>query len=162
MDRLLLHHDKEGPRRVRRVPGIPVSKPVCEGLLEELEKWVERDIVRRQKPSEVRERTNIRASHYMILTSPKAFSTGENGGNGSGKSVSAKARVAAAKLAKYADMWEMARRALVEVDPAFAAVYTAVAFTKNFVGSPHIDTQNTGPFYGLALGDFVAPVRTRV
>eukprot|EP00415_Alexandrium_ostenfeldii_P002510 UN2510 len=26
--------------------------------------------------------------------------------------------------------------------------------TKHFVGSPHVDTENVGPFYGLALGDF--------
>ena len=44
------------------------------------------------------------------------------------------------------------------MDPDFAECYTAVAFTKNFQGSPHIDTQNSGPFYGLALGDFRAVV----
>lgn len=26
--------------------------------------------------------------------------------------------------------------------------------THRFVGSPHIDTSNIGPFYGLAIGDF--------
>ena len=41
-----------------------------------------------------------------------------------------------------------------EVDADHADRFTAVAFTKNFRGSPHIDTQNIGPFYGLALGDF--------
>ena len=43
-----------------------------------------------------------------------------------------------------------------EADPDYAARYTAVAFTRNFEGSPHIDTQNIAPFYGLALGDFSA------
>ena len=46
--------------------------------------------------------------------------------------------------------------------PAFPALFSSsnycffgeVAFTMNFEGSPHIDTQNSGPFYGLALGDF--------
>ena len=42
--------------------------------------------------------------------------------------------------------------ALVEVDPSFE--FTAAAFTHGFVGSPHIDKQNLGPFYGLALGNF--------
>ena len=36
----------------------------------------------------------------------------------------------------------------------FFAQFTHIAITKNFQGSPHIDTQNIGPFYGLALGDF--------
>ena len=29
-----------------------------------------------------------------------------------------------------------------------------IAVTKNFTGSPHIDTLNVAPFYGLSLGDF--------
>ena len=41
-----------------------------------------------------------------------------------------------------------------DVDADYAAEFTAVALTKNFRGSPHIDTQNIGPFYGLSLGDF--------
>ena len=41
-----------------------------------------------------------------------------------------------------------------EVDVEFADKYTAIAVTKNFVGSPHIDTQNIGPFYGMSMGDF--------
>jgi hypothetical protein len=40
------------------------------------------------------------------------------------------------------------------VDPSFAERYTAIAVTKQFEGSPHIDTENIAPFYGLALGDF--------
>ena len=43
---------------------------------------------------------------------------------------------------------------LASVDPTFAKTFSALAVTKNFRGSPHIDKQNTGPFYGLALGNF--------
>ena len=32
--------------------------------------------------------------------------------------------------------------------------HTHIAVTKNFTGSPHIDTLNVAPFYGLSLGDF--------
>ena len=67
-----------------------------------------------------------------------------------------KAELAARKVAAHSKLWELAREAANEVDPDFAAKYTAVAYTKNFEGSPHIDTRNTGPFYGLALGDFNA------
>jgi len=30
----------------------------------------------------------------------------------------------------------------------------ALAVTHNFIGSPHIDKQNKGPFYGLSMGNF--------
>lgn len=43
---------------------------------------------------------------------------------------------------------------MLSVDPEFARKYTALAVTHGFQGSPHIDKQNIGPFYGLALGDF--------
>jgi len=37
-----------------------------------------------------------------------------------------------------------AKQALSEVDAQHAARFTAIAMTKNFIGSPHIDTQNIG------------------
>ena len=43
---------------------------------------------------------------------------------------------------------------MVFVDPDFATKYTALAVTHNFIGSPHIDRQNVGPFYGISFGDF--------
>jgi hypothetical protein len=47
-----------------------------------------------------------------------------------------------------------AEKAMISVDPKFARTYAALAVTQGFQGSPHIDKQNIGPFYGLALGDF--------
>ena len=44
--------------------------------------------------------------------------------------------------------------AIREVDVEFADAFTALAVTYGFQGSPHIDKQNIGPFYGLALGRF--------
>ena len=41
-----------------------------------------------------------------------------------------------------------------EVNPAHWDAMTAVAFTRNFRGSPHIDTENVGCFYGLSLGEY--------
>ena len=40
------------------------------------------------------------------------------------------------------------------MDASFADRCTEVAVTYGFSGSPHIDKQNCGPFYGLALGTF--------
>jgi hypothetical protein len=44
--------------------------------------------------------------------------------------------------------------AIEQVDQEFASRFTALAVTKNFRGSPHIDTLNVGPFYGLSMGEF--------
>jgi hypothetical protein len=147
MERLLTNYARTMPRAIRRIQGVPVSRKVCCALQEEMDKWVATDLARRQLPNEVRERPTIDAQHYMILTSVNAFAN----------KTSHKAKRAAWKLGNYQDMWDCARAVLEEVDPAFTDKCTAVAFTKNFVGSPHIDTENLGPFYGLALGDFVAP-----
>ena len=35
---------------------------------------------------------------------------------------------------------------MATVDQEFANVFTGLAVTKGFVGSPHIDTTNIGPF----------------
>ena len=43
---------------------------------------------------------------------------------------------------------------MCSVDFAFARSVSAIAVTHNFVGSPHIDKQNTGPFYACSFGDF--------
>ena len=67
---------------------------------------------------------------------------------------SAKARLAAAKLRRHARIFDLAYEIIAGVDSEFAEAYTAIAVTKQFEGSPHIDTENVAPFYGLALGDF--------
>ena len=57
--------------------------------------------------------------------------------------------------ALYQKIWSFAEAALREVDPEYAANnWSALAVTKNFRGSPHIDKQNRGPFYGLAVGNY--------
>lgn len=63
-----------------------------------------------------------------------------------------KAAKETAKLERHKELWSLAAEAMAEVNPSFN--YTAAAFTHNFCGSPHIDKQNLGPFYGIALGDF--------
>lgn len=140
MQRLLAHYEKEGPRAIRKVQGVPVSSGVCAALLNELKAWVKSIDYKKH----TNDRPTISAQHYMIIRSPADFADKET----------AKAGKAAAKLARYSELWSLAARAMQEVDADFAKKYTAVAFTSNFEGSPHIDTQNIGPFYGMALGDF--------
>ena len=43
---------------------------------------------------------------------------------------------------------------MVAHDLQYSKEFTSIAFTRNFQGSPHIDTQNIAPFYGLSMGDF--------
>ncbi|KAL9178435.1 hypothetical protein ACHAXT_003765, partial [Thalassiosira profunda] len=132
---LLQCYADHGPREVRREEGVPISPQRQAALLREFEAidW----------PRTTRERPKIRAEYYMILQKP-----------GSGKPDSAKTKLESAKLTKYRSIFDLAVETLKEVDAAFAERFTALAVTKNFVGSPHIDTLNVGPFYGLSLGDF--------
>ena len=151
---LLRCYGKRGPRRVRREGGVPVARDRLAALRAELDAvhW----------PTTTRERPKIRAERYMILQKP-----------GSGKSDSARTKKENSKLMKYKRLFDLAVETLGDIDSAFAKEFTALAVTKNFgkshqglqllldftlhllhfppVGSPHIDTLNVGPFYGLSL-----------
>jgi predicted heme/steroid binding protein len=138
MNALLAAYAQAGPRRVQCYEGIPVRADLCDALLAALRNW------ERQHPHNNRPALN--AQSYMILRSPAEF----------GSKDSKNALAAAAKIEEWTELWCLATAALTEADPLFAASFTALAVTCNIVGSPHIDKQNTGPFYGLALGDFAA------
>lgn len=135
MSTILSCYEKHGPRQICKVQGIPASSQRIASLLLELDAipW----------PTTTRERPKIRAEYYMILQKP-----------GSGISDSVKTKKETAKLTRYQSLFDEAVAALTEIDPTFAQRFTALAVTKNFVGSPHIDTLNVGPFYGLSLGEF--------
>jgi RNA recognition motif-containing protein len=49
-------------------------------------------------------------------------------------------------------LWELASAVLQDMDPSFS--YSSLAVTKNFVGSPHVDMNDTSPQYAISLGDF--------
>ena len=51
-------------------------------------------------------------------------------------------------------MWGLAAQVIAAADPEYAEAYSAIAVSKGFVGSPHIDTYDVGPQYALSLGDF--------
>ncbi|CAB9499690.1 expressed unknown protein [Seminavis robusta] len=137
MNHMLEAYQRHCPNREKvHFQGRPVDPRILQPLLQKLQEWVH------EQRATPRERPKIRASHYMILRSPEEFSTDH----------STKQRLAAAKLQKHQALWDLAKAALSHVDPHHR--FTALAVTHNFVGSPHIDTQNIGPFYGIALGDF--------
>lgn len=132
MKTLLESYSKHGDREIRKEIGIPVSFQKQTALLAELNavNW----------PRTTRERPKIRAEYYMILQKP-----------GSGKADSVRTKTETAKLTRYKKLFDLAVETLTEIDPLFADRFTALAVTKNFVGSPHIDTLNVGPFYGMSL-----------
>ena len=151
MDRLLLLYQEEASdknntqvynvddngRAVVHVSGVRADQSICDRVLDAMkELWSTAPIGSRERPS-------IRAEDYMILCSPTMF-----------EATSQKAAKAACKLKKYQALWDLAYEAMHSVDPVYASQYTAVAVTHNFVGSPHLDKQNTGPFYGFAVGSF--------
>jgi hypothetical protein len=137
MRRLLTHYEtSERPRRTIRVKGSLISEELQKELLAELQKWRARHTTNT--------RPSINAKSYMILRSPMEFQ----------QKNSSKARIAAKKLQQNEQLWKYAKMAIEQVDPEFACNFSALAVTFDFTGSPHIDKQNTGPFYGLALGDF--------
>ena len=90
----------------------------------------------------------VDAQSYMILRSPYEFE--EKLRRLGSRSASAAER----RFVQNARLWRLAAAAMATVDADFAARFTGLAVTRGFRGSPHIDTTNTGPFYGLALGDF--------
>lgn len=135
MSQLLACYQECGGRHIRAERGIPVRQERLDALLYELEAihW----------PHTTRERPKIKAEYYMILQKP-----------GSGQPHSAKTQRETAKLQKYHRLFDLAVETIQEVDDDFSKKFTALAVTKNFTGSPHIDTLNIGPFYGIALGDY--------
>mmetsp|Transcript_23212 Transcript_23212/g.44206 ORF Transcript_23212/g.44206 Transcript_23212/m.44206 type:complete len:455 (-) Transcript_23212:105-1469(-) len=134
-------------RTVRQERGVPVSQDILQGLLREMEAiaW----------PGTTRERPKIAAEYYMILQKPvveDALNRGDSSTIDTNNSMNAKRQ--AAKLEKYRAIWDKAVDAIEKTDKEFADRFTALAVTKNFQGSPHIDTLNVGPFYAISMGEF--------
>eukprot|EP00537_Pseudo-nitzschia_pungens_P014918 CAMPEP_0172410836 /NCGR_PEP_ID=MMETSP1061-20121228/77088_1 /TAXON_ID=37318 /ORGANISM="Pseudo-nitzschia pungens, Strain cf. pungens" /LENGTH=729 /DNA_ID=CAMNT_0013147039 /DNA_START=129 /DNA_END=2317 /DNA_ORIENTATION=- len=78
-----------------------------------------------------------------------------NKANNNNNKKSRRALRKAKKLERYRKLWELGISALRDVDPVFADQHcTEIAVTYGFSGSPHLDKQNCGPFYGLSLGTF--------
>jgi hypothetical protein len=130
---------QRGMRKIIRTSGILIEDAsLLDNLLLALTEW------KNGWTNKNNERTAIDAENYMILTSPASW---ENLGRN-------KRQKAEAKLNANITIWKLAKQVMESVDEEFAEKYTALAVTHNFIGSPHIDRQNVGPFYGLSVGDF--------
>jgi hypothetical protein len=138
MKLLLQEYANDGPRTIVRARGVPLEDKT---LVDQLT-----DCLRNLSwPTTTRERPKVQAFRYFTLQRPDTKFTVETG---------AKAKLNAAKLEKYAEIWELLNKAIAIADPEFAVAYTGVAVTNGFKDSPHIDTENIGPFYAISLGDF--------
>eukprot|EP00531_Pseudo-nitzschia_arenysensis_P001702 CAMPEP_0116152642 /NCGR_PEP_ID=MMETSP0329-20121206/20791_1 /TAXON_ID=697910 /ORGANISM="Pseudo-nitzschia arenysensis, Strain B593" /LENGTH=524 /DNA_ID=CAMNT_0003649439 /DNA_START=35 /DNA_END=1609 /DNA_ORIENTATION=- len=130
-------------RTIRQEHGVPLDQTLLQELLVEMEAI--------QWPRTTRERPKIAAQGYVILQRPPP-STIE--AEASTKVQTKKEKREADKLQRFTGIWNKAVEAIESVDKEFARSFTALAVTKNFTGSPHIDTLNIAPFYGIALGEF--------
>mmetsp|Transcript_27520 Transcript_27520/g.49174 ORF Transcript_27520/g.49174 Transcript_27520/m.49174 type:complete len:462 (-) Transcript_27520:361-1746(-) len=143
-----------GTRRLVHTAGAPVDADMLWELHLELCAWA----ARQDKAGRMRERPSIRSRNYLILRRPE---DGEDGATGeemqpSSGRANRKAHYHGKKMRQNRALWELALRIVTSVDPEWAKTkFCHLAVTQNFEGSPHIDKQNTGAFYGLSLGDFV-------
>ena len=126
-------------RTLVRVQGTPVSAGIRAKILNVLREWSSTGL----SSGSTRERPSIQASSYMILRSPAHM-----------LQLGKKTIKELEKFQTHEKIWTLAMAALKQVDSEFAARVTALAVTHNFTGSPHIDKQNIGPFYGMSLGNF--------
>lgn len=130
--------------------GTPVSSYLIDKLLVELRAWTKET----GKINKNRERPSIQANNYMILRAPKDEDVKTHDLTKASTRASRREKRKGKKLEKYRKIYDLALEALKEVDPVFAETCTEIAVTYGFIGSPHIDKQNCGPFYGFSLGDF--------
>lgn len=128
-------------RKLVRSWGTPVPMSVLAEVGRELEAWSHRYDAYQERPM-------IRASQYMVLRSPSEAEE---------KIIKLGSRRAGSAIRKYhqnKSLWVAAKAAMETVDQDFSRAFTGLAVTKGFRGSPHIDTTNIGPFYGLSWGGF--------
>ena len=144
MERLLECYENEGMmdqttgieiRKRVYVQGTPVDEVLVNELLDELRCWTKDTGLDNKN----RERSSIDARNYMILRKPKLnIGEGEQGSDAIETKISRRAMRKARKMNKYLKLWDLALKALQQVNPEFAEQCTEIAVTFGFKGSPHI------------------------
>jgi len=145
----ILNHGKDARPRIY-VNGTSVDPTLIDKILIELRLWTKETMNNnKNKCYKNRERPSIDARNYMILRAPNNSEKKKDNSSSSRRAIRQ-----AKKFQKYQKIWDLALQALKETDSEFATRCTEIAVTYGFQGSPHIDKQNCGPFYGFALGNF--------
>lgn len=142
-------------RKTLRLDGTSVNEELLHNILAELREW--RGNKRRGGGiGQNRERPSIDAECYMILRAPSIISN--NIGSDTTSEILPPPSRASKRMSKKMNcnlhLWSLALEALRYVDSEFASRCSEIAVTFGFTGSPHVDRQNSSPFYGLALGEF--------
>jgi hypothetical protein len=143
-------------RKTIRLDGTPVNNDdLLHNILTELRAW-RGNIHRGGGSGQNRERPSIDAECYMILRAPSIIPNSTSGSDTASEvlSPSRAAKRMSKKMNCNLHLWSLALEALRHVDLEFASRCSEIAITFGFTGSPHVDRQNSSPFYGLALGDF--------
>lgn len=122
MELLLAAYAAEGAagRMEREVAGLVVPAGLAAELLAVLRQtdWV----------SLPRERPTVKADGYLILRRPPAE-----------PAKTAAGRKEAEKLKSHGALWRLAVDAIEQADSVYAGGFSAIAVSKGFVGSPHVD-----------------------
>ena len=134
-DRLVALYE-ESPRRELPMKGSPVPGPMCEGLLRELEglQW-----------PETSHRPGLSSQHYLVLTN---YALLDQCAGRPARAESSKEQ----QPPQYRGLYGLAERLMLWAAPEDA--FSAIAVTKNFVGSPHIDEKDVGYQHAVSLGSF--------
>ena len=121
---------KESPRRERRLRGTPLPRELCDALLQALQglHW----------PATTA-RPGVAAEGYIVLSTRRA-------------TTSLGARHPHYEIRRLCDELMEWHRASSGAAARFS--HSAIAVTRNFVGSPHTDRFDVGPQLAVSLGEF--------
>ena len=120
---------REQPRIVERSPGVPLPAQAVGSLLDAL----------RQVKFEENARPSVHASGYLILKAQQAAKFAKSWG----------------EERLLAELWDLVEQILRSVSPKAGQFhFTAMALTKNFHASPHVDQNDLSVQYALSVGSF--------
>ena len=147
---LTAHYGATRTRQERRHRGVVVPPHLLARLLEALEAT--------DFPSgEQRTRQNLAIDGYLVVArpDPPVACAGGSGDHFTAPTTSPLSKNQAKIKRKYdrhGALMAAAAAVVAHFDPAYC--WTGIGFTKNFVGSPHIDRHDINYQYAVALGDF--------
>ena len=120
-------------RREVRCEGAPIPDEICTSLRAALEgaRW----------PTQS-DRPKVASASYLVLERPPSGAPTESAG----------ARRGRAKRERHGALWDAVAAWMAHVDPGFE--YTGVALSRDFRGSPHVDTYDISYQWAISLGDF--------
>jgi Leucine-rich repeat (LRR) protein len=130
-----------GGFNLRRMNGIPINTKMITKLL---------NILREINFCNIKnERPSVDSGGYIVIKRkvPDAKV-------GAGVHATRVVRLRNERLNLYRNLWDTATECLSCVDESFSKIYSDLAVTKNFIGSPHIDKYDRDAQWALSLGEY--------